>query len=345
MRRWLPVFLTVLVFSFMTTIFPVYAAGPSAELIAAAKKEGGVTLLHSLSRKYNKHMVKAFEKKYGIKVKWTRKGTGGIIRMVAAERMAGALKCDIVSTGDPTAFFRWIKEGVLMKYVTTNTPYFKKEIMTDPDGYFTPSRTTFATISYSTLRVKKHEIPTSWMDVLHPRWKGRIAVVDPRRSGPSRWWLGAMVQKYGWDYFKKLAKNKPLVLKQSSSAATALLNGEVDLLVVSNENNLLQRKLKGEPVTPTYPKEGMVGKTSPMGICTNPPHPNAAKLWIEFESSQEGQILHTKLAGFVGTRKDVKPYIPRPPGAFKNVLSPDPIWFMKNKKELMKNFSLIMSGK
>ena len=80
-------------------------------LIQAAKKEGTVVLYHSMSRRVLKEVVKGFEKKYGIKVNWTRKGTGGIIRMVKAERMAGALKCDIVSTGDPTSFMRWKKES------------------------------------------------------------------------------------------------------------------------------------------------------------------------------------------------------------------------------------------
>ncbi len=322
------------------------ASFANEKLIRAAKKEGTVVLYHSLSRRVLKVVAAEFEKKYGIKVNWTRKGTGGIIRMVSAEQLAGVLKCDIVSTGDPTSFIRWKKEGVLMKYVTPNTPRFRKGLA-EPEGWYTPSRTTFASMSYSTKRVAKSELPKSWEDVLDPKWKGRIAIVDPRKSGPARWWLGSIITKYGWGYIEKLAKNKPLLLKAASTAAVTLISGEVDLLVVSNEHDLVRREAKGEPVAPIYPKEGIVIKTSPVGICANAPHPNAAKLWIDWESGPEGQAIATKLGGYAGILKDMKPFYPRKPG----VLDPDAFlrmdekWFMKNKNKMMKKFGKIMSKK
>lgn len=322
------------------------AFSSSEKLIRAAKKEGTVVLYHSLSRRVLKVVASEFEKKYGIKVNWTRKGTGGIIRMVSAERLAGVLKCDIVSTGDPTVFVRWKKEGVLMQYVTPNTPNFVKGLAI-PGGWYTPSRTTFASMGYSTKRVAKSEVPKSWEDVLDPKWKGRIAIVDPRKSGPARYWLGSIVTKFGWEYIEKLAKNEPLLLKASSTAAVTLISGEVDLLVVSNEHDLLRRKIKGEPVAPIYPKEGMVVKTSPVGICAKAPHPNAAKLWIDWESGPEGQAIATKIGGYAGILKNMKPFYPRDPKVLDpdNMLKMDEMWFMKNKKKLMKKFGQIMSKK
>ncbi len=111
-----------------------------------------------MSRRVLKKIVEAFQKKNGIKVTWTRKGTGDIIRMIGAERLAGVFKCYIVSTGDPTSFMRWKKEGLLMQYITPNTPKFLKGIAF-PEGWYTPSRTTYVSMGYSTKRVKESEWP------------------------------------------------------------------------------------------------------------------------------------------------------------------------------------------
>ena len=317
----------------------------SEKLIQSAKKEGKVVLYHSLSRRVLKKLVKGFEKKYGIDVKWTRKGTGGIIRMVTAEKMAGALKCDIVSTGDPTVFIRWQKEGLLKKYISTNTSSFHKGLA-NPEGWITPSRTTIGSMGYNTKNVKDSEAPKSWKDVLDPKWKGRLAIVDPRKSGPARWWMAGMVKRFGWEYFQELAKNKPLLLKATSTAALALINGEADVLVIANEHDLVRRKAKGQSVSPSYPKEGISKKTSPVAICANPPNPNAAKLWIDWESSAKMQALMTKDGGYPPTRTDVKSYHPRDPKltAPDNLLDFSQKKFIKNKRKMLKKFGKIMKG-
>jgi iron(III) transport system substrate-binding protein len=317
------------------------------KLVKAAKKEGEVVLYHSMSRRVLKKLVEEFQKKYGINVKWTRKGTGGIIRMVGAEKLAGALKCDIVSTGDPTSFMRWEKEGVLMKYVTPNTPKFVAGSGVQKEGWYTPSRTTYVSMGYSTKRVSASEAPKDWTDVLDPKWKGRIAIIDPRKSGPARWWLGSIIKKYGWDYVEKLAKNKPLLLKSASTSAVALLSGEADVLVIANEHDLVRRAAKGEPVKAIYPKGGLVYKTSPVGICAKAPHPNAARLWVNWESSAEAQAMVSQFGGYPPTRTDVKPFHKRDPKATNpaNMLGLDLDWFLKNKKNLMTKFGKIMSGK
>jgi ABC-type Fe3+ transport system substrate-binding protein len=137
------------------------------------------------------------------------------------------------------------------------------------------------------------------------------------------------------------------LLKQSSTAAVALISGEVDILVIGNEHDLLRRNIEGEPVGVIYPREGLVFKTSPVGICAKAPHPNAAKLWIDWESGPEAQAIASKVGGYAGILKDMKPYYPRDPKVInpENMLALDAQWFRKNKKKLMKKFGKIMSQK
>lgn len=315
-----------------------------SDIIAAAKKEGSVTVYHSANRRVVKALAEVYTKKYGIKVNWTRKGTGGVTRMFEAERLAGALKCDAISVGDPSTFIRWKNENALMKYVSASTPGIYKKLV-DPDGYSVPDRADYMAISYSPKRVKKSEMPKSWLDIVKPEWKGRVATVDPAKSGPSRLWLAAMVEKFGWDYFRKLAKLKPLLLKSYSTSAVALVSGEADIIVPGNEGDALIRRNKGEPVGVIYPKDGVVFRTGRVGICAKAPHPNAAKLWIDLEASHEGQALAHKVRGYIPIRSGVSVSIPRPAGLAENMLVVDDAWFLKNKKALIKKFTQIMSGR
>lgn len=332
---------------FLISAMVVFPAGAAQDrLIQAAKKEKSVTVYHSMGRGPLKALSKRFEKKFGIKVNWTRKGTGGITRMFEAEKLAGVLKCDIVSVGDPSTFIRWSNENVLTSFVSSNNPAFLKGLA-DPKGFSIPGRAAYVSIGYNTKKVSKSEAPKSWKDVLDPKWKGRIASIDPRKSGPARLWVAAMVQKFGWDYFKKLAKNKPLMLKSFSTSAVALVSGEADIVIPGNEGDILKRRVKGEPVDNVYPKEGLLFRTGRTGICKSSPHPNAAKLWIEFEGSREGQTLLNRVRGYVPTRSDVNLKHPRPAEAIKpeNMLYVDDAWFLKNKKKMIKKFTRIMSGR
>ena len=179
---------------------------------------------------------------------------------------------------------------------------------------------------------------------MDPKWKGRMGVVDPIKSGPGTWWLMSMVKAFGWEYIEGVMKNKPLILKGSSTASLNLISGEVDLTVPGSEHLLTARMNRGEPVAPIYPKEGLTLKVSRTGICADCPNPNAARLWLDFETSNEAQTLMDKIGGYPSIRSDVKLTYERPPGVLdpKNTISIDDEYVMKNKKEFFKRFNKIM---
>ena len=85
------------------------------------------------------------------------------------------------------------------------------------------------------------------------------------------------------------------MLKSFSTSAVALTSGEADIVIPGNEGDILKRTGKGEPVGNIYPTEGLVFRTGRTGICAGTPHPNAAKVWIDYEGSAEGQTLLNKV--------------------------------------------------
>ena len=275
------------------------------KVLAAAKKEGSVVVYHSVNRKALKKVCKAYTEKFGVKAKCTRKGTGGIIKMITADNMAGVQKCDIISVGDKGMFLIWKDKKMIQPYMGTTFNKMRKDLI-EPGGWHHPARLTYYGISYSTKKVKKSEAPKDWDDIFRPEWKGKLGVVNPRTSGPGRLWLSGMIKIYGWDYFKKLSKMKPLIIKSSSTAAKLLIRGEVSVIVPGSDHSIAKRVKKGQPVALVYPKSGLVGKDSRVAICAGAPHINAAKLWIDFETSIEGQTLISHTAAYPPTRTDVK---------------------------------------
>ncbi|MBT7488344.1 MAG: extracellular solute-binding protein [Rhodospirillales bacterium] len=320
------------------------AFAADAKLVAAAQKEGKLIVYHSINRKVLKKMAKAFGKKYGIKVSATRKSTGGVNKMVAAERLAGVLRCDVVSAGDPTLFRTWKKQGVLQPYVPTSTSAFYKGTA-DPEGFSSPARRTFASIGYSKKQVKDADAPKGWEDILDPKWKGKIGIIDPRTSGPGRYWLAGMVKRFGWGYIEKIAQQNPIMIKSSSSAKLNLISGEVALTIPGSEHSLTKAIKKGEPVGLVYPKEGSIVKTSRVGICSKAKNINAAKLWIEYETGKVGQALISKHGAYITVRPDVAVHHPRPKGALdpSSLIDVPEDYMRKNKKAQRKKFADIMS--
>jgi ABC-type Fe3+ transport system substrate-binding protein len=99
----------------------------------------------------------------------------------------------------------------------------------------------------------------------------------------------ALVQLYGWDYFKQLAQNKLMLVQSAADPAGVVASGERPVAVNGGDYSFYQAKKKGNPVEVVYPKEGVPLVVSPSAITSFAPHPNAARLFTDFTFSREVQ--------------------------------------------------------
>ncbi len=172
-------------------------------------------------------------------------------------------------------------------------------------GAMSPRTLTIFTIAINTTLVPPDQEPKSWQDVLDPKWRGKLAMDDPRGSGPGGTILSGIDYVFGQDIEQKLADQKPFFATQAGPIWTALNRGEYAIFLSGGHPDLISNRKAGAPGKQSRPVEG-VGLT-PIGqsLLKNAPHPNAAKLWIEWSLSEEGQSL-LAAQGYAVVRKGIK---------------------------------------
>jgi iron(III) transport system substrate-binding protein len=269
--------------------FNARAAGITPDLIMAARKEGSVTwYIAQVDTATAETMGSAFTARFpGVTVSVIR--TTG---QVAYERLLQDLKngspqCDVFSSTDPSQYPALKKRGALAEYTpagaATLLPAFQN--VSDP-GFMYPSSATAHLLVYNSIHVKPQDAPKSWTDLLDPRWKGRVATGHPAFSGCTGIWALALKKAYGWQYFEKLAKNNPRIGRSGNDPVTLINAGEC-LVGPAPGNTAFQQVDKNNPIVPVYPTDGATLCLGPSSVMTSAPHPNAARLYMEWLMSDD----------------------------------------------------------
>lgn len=269
--------------------FGARADGITPELIEAAKKEGSITwYIAQVDTETAEAMGRTFTAKFpGVSVSVIR--TTG---QVAYERLLQDLKnnapqCDVFSSTDISQYPALKKRNALAHYVpsgaaTLLAPFAKAS---DP-GYMYPSTATAHVLIYNSRKVKPDEAPTKWTDLLDPKYKGQVATGHPAFSGCTGVWVLALTKKYGWDFFEKLAKNNPRIGRSGNDPVTLVNAGEA-LIGPAPGNTAFQQVDKGNPIKPVYVTDGSTLCLGPSSVMASAPHPNAARLFMEWLMSDD----------------------------------------------------------
>src|SRR5215475_11031107 len=157
----------------------------TAALIDAARKEGKVVWYSgALDLAIAERFGKAFEAKYpGIAVRVERSGSERIYQRIGQEKQSGIHTVDVVNSADGAHFLEWKKNGWLAPYVTEDLAEHFSAEHRDNDGTFATLAFWVTTIGYNTKLVKPEDAPKSFVDLLDPKWKGKIVKAHPGFSG------------------------------------------------------------------------------------------------------------------------------------------------------------------
>ena len=244
------------------------------------------------------NVAKAFP---DMKVTWFQGGTEKVKTKIAGEIKAKKIGADVLMVADPSYYLALKKQGLLLDYVSKN----QKDVIADKDknGSWTAVRISNMIIAYNKDKVQNP--PKSWQDLTDPKWKGKIAMPNPMLSGTAYVAVGALSDKLGWDYFKRLKANGLRVEEGNSAIQNKLLTGEYMAAIILEENILKLQETKHEPLEVCYPKEGCIIINSPIGIFKSTKNPEGSKAILDWWLSPEGQKAVT--AGWMySVRKDVE---------------------------------------
>jgi iron(III) transport system substrate-binding protein len=322
----------------LTALALAGAAHAQDPRLEAARKEGKVVWYTSLALPSAEKVAKLFETAYpGVKVEVHRTGSERILSRVMQELQAGIKNVDVVHTSDAGHFVLLKNKNLLMKYTPAGVDGFPAGFK-DKDGYYYGLRATVNVIAYNTKAVSAAEALKTWKDLLDPRWKGKMVTAHPGYSGVIATHVLALVNQYGWDYFRQLAQNRLMLVQSAVDPAGVVASGERPVAVDGGEYTFYQTKKKGNPVELVYPKEGVPLVVSPTAIMGFAAHPNAAKLFTDFGFSREIQQVMADSEGLYTGHPEVKYPADKPKLSDLKLLSVDPEELEKRNEEIKKRF-------
>ena len=293
----------VICFLFQNAAYGAEADLQQRQLIEGAKKEGRLMFYTSVETAFARALTSAFEAKYPfVKTDIFRSGHDKVLSRMNIERKAGNFSVDTVSVGEFETYHLQ-KMGLLAPYKSPSAATYPDGFK-DPQGYWADLYDNLLVMAYNTTKVKREELPKRYDDLLHPRWKGRMAL----DQNEDRWFanmLHLMGEKKGMDFMEALAKQQIAFRRGRTLLTQLLVAGEFDLQIVAYWYRVHLMKKKGAPVD-WIAMEPVIVALHPVSLVDRAPHPNAGKLFIDFALSEEGQKIFTE-KGRVSARPGLKP--------------------------------------
>lgn len=280
----------------------VFAAGTNmSKLIAAAKKEGHINTI-ALPRDWANYgaILDTFHSRYGISETNAIPLGSSDQEITAIQTQKGTSRAPDVVDVSPSKAIAGRKAGLFKKYKVSTWNTIPTN-MKDPKGSWYGDY--WGVMSFLSLNSQVKNPPHDWNDLLKPEYKGQVALGGvPTTSGEA---FGAVVGaalanggsldniQPGIDFFVRLKRAgnwNPTLGNQVSNVAKGVTPLVIrwDYLNLANRDEIVKG---GQAVTVTIPKSGRYGSYYCQAISRYAPHPNAAKLWMEFLYSDQGQLL------------------------------------------------------
>ena len=279
------------------SVLPAWAADDPND---AAKREGKVVYYASMNLSEANALIGEFEKRHpSIKVRLQRSGSEKLLTRVLTETRAKKLSADVIQTVE-FSMHLLSRNRLLARYLPQANSFYPKDFK--EEGYWTTIYYNAYVTAYNTRLVPPRMLPKTYDDLLDSRWKGKMMM-----EGTKAEWFAGMLQimgaERGLKYLRDLAKQQPSPREGHELLAQLVAAGE-GLLDINIPAAAVERmKEKGAPIdwialgaAPVV----MVG----IGLSAQAAHPNAAKLFLDFVLSREGQRLARTPGRFVA-RSDI----------------------------------------
>ena len=184
----------------------------------------------------------------------------------------------------------------------------RPEHLSDPVGDYFWVGVTFAGIAYNTEKVKPEDAPKGWKDILKPIWANSVNVKQSNSGMQFVQWY-ELRKLYGENFWKEFAKLKPRGFDSRVQLFDRLAKGDDKLCALAEYAGYLLHKEKGAPIAFVAPDDGLPATPLLNGVADRAPHPEAARLFVDWMMSLRGQAhqQNDKYLYYGSVRKDAPP--------------------------------------
>lgn len=269
-----------------------YALGDEG-VIEQARNEREVVWYTAMSVPDTEVLRKAFRERHPFLVLTVMRATGEKVRTrILTEARANRFQWDVVSF-NLLDIESLIQEGLVAEYRSPEARSGYAPGAVDPAGRWAAIYVRQYVIGYNTKLVPAEQAPRDWPDLLAPRWSGKLALDENEVE-----WYAAMLDYWGRDrglrFMRALSRQNPQLRRGHSLLTNLLVAGEFPLALV-HATEVEQEKRRGAPVEWVRSLDPIVTSASQIAVSARAPHPQAARLFVDFMLSREGQ-------GLIGSR-------------------------------------------
>lgn len=254
--------------------------GPLADIEQAAFDEGQLTVYTGAGESQIEALVDAFMDQYpDISVEYFRGAGTALFNRFSTEVESGSVVADVfIPTVQPS-------------FVTDHSDWFlplDEDLLPALDGWPEQFRTEYTAepvveevvTIYNTDTVE--DVPTTWDEVLDPKYKGRIVLVDPMASAGYMSWYSIMLDTYGEEFLTRLGEMDPMWVDTGAVGAQQVATGQYDLVVPGYPSHTAGLVEQGAPVDVARNQDPTQGLTTSVALVADAPNPNAARLFANW---------------------------------------------------------------
>jgi len=274
------------------------AASKLDELIAGAKKEGVIEFYgpSTLGPEGAQALVADFNKKYGLNIKLNFSASGNMTRdtakVVGLSASGQPPEWDIMVVTDAHHGSLWLRK--LHKPFDYASVGVAKDRIEYDNGTISVANQ-FALPAYNKKVLPAKDVPKKWEDLLDPKWKGKLGVINSTHHW-ARLAVGPWGEEKTIDFVKKLSAQQPL-LTRAGEMAQRLILGEVLISATLQDSQIHEAKDSGAPLVFADQVQPVISPEYHVGVLKNAPHPNVGHLFAIYMASAEFQVPWEKYTG------------------------------------------------
>ena len=257
--------------------------------IAKAEQEGQLVFYCHENEAGTAGIMEGFNKDFPkIKTSYVRAQTGALYNKILSERAAGRFDVDVIQFSDIAPAFDFRRKGGYEHYVSPESSAYKKDHLSEPNGYFFWTGVDPAGIAYNSEKVAASDAPKGWKDILDTRWKGKISCKISASGLQFVQWY-TLRKIYGDSFWKEFARLQPRAFDSRVQLFDRLSTGDDMITAIGEYPAYILFKSKGAKVEFVAPPDGLVTTPLVVGAVSRAPHPEASKLFVDWAMSKRGQ--------------------------------------------------------